>query len=473
MRKLSLVSVAVTAMLIFIAIIALMEKGPPYPYMFRGASPANVGILGTYGFLQQLKQRYPATIAVFSIENLHIPKNVDHCLYISISPELEYSANDVRKIVAELLKCRRPALLIADETTISNTLIKAVGSSIRILGYIVLDPDDYRPYPRALFVIDNVRANLTLDIASAVQGGDKVLGMVLKALLYTPRGIVEAVNVSIAVYEEVERVRIVVLGDGSIFLNQVLSSSVGREYLRILITLVDTLCENDRNCFIVVDGSRYRGISVVEVLRNPYAIDPHELVLASLLLIATLLHPSTWFPPLVRALNSIVNQILMVREAATILTLLLIAISYRFARVGLYHERDTKLREQQEIEVFFTADIRNAIIRGRYRLDENDFLRLYEIVDTVLKSVTGYGLEDPQLVDVLSRSVDRSRVVQYVDRMNRLRRKVVDRRFLPIVISWHRTTLKMVRESEYILRAVGTSLEAEKGVEYVIMRGIR
>ena len=299
------------------------------------------------------------------------------------------------------------------------------------------------------------------------------MGRVLRALLYTPEGVVEANNVSVAVYEEVERVRVVVVGDGSIFLNQVLSSSVSHEYLRVLMALVNMLCENDRNCFIVVEGSKYRGTSVVEVLRNPYTIDPHELVLAAFLFIAKLLHPSTWLSPLIKALNNVVSQALTVREIATILTLLLIAIVYRLAREGPYRERDTKLREQQEIEVFFTADIRNTITRGKYKLDENDFLRLYEIVNTVLKSVTGYGLEDPQLVDMLSRSVDRSRVVRYVDRMNRLRRKVVDRKFLPIVISWHRTTLKMVRESEYILRAVGTSLEAEKGVEYVIMRGIR
>lgn len=473
MRKLNLVTVATTAILILIAIIALVEKGPPHPYIFRGASPANIGILGTYSFLQQLKQRYPATIAVFSTENLHIPKDVDHCLYISISPELEYSANDVQKIVNELLKCRRPALLIADESTISNTLLKAVGSSIRILGYIVLDPSEYRPYPQALFTIDSVQAKLTLDIASAVQGGDRVLGTVLRALLHTPQGVVEANNVPVAVYDEVGRVRVVVIGDGSIFLNQVLSSSVSHEYLRVLMALVDMLCESDRNCFIVIEGSKYQCTSVIEVVRRPYVTDPYELIQAIPLLIATLLHPSTWLPPVIRALNNIISQALTVREIATILTLLLIAVGYRLARVGSHSERDTKLEEQQEVEVFFTADIRSAITRGKYKLDENDFLRLYEIVSSVLKSVTGYGLEDPQLVDVLSRSVDRSRVVRYVDRMNRLRRKVVDGRFLPIVISWHRTTLEMVRESEYILRAVGTSLEAEKGIEYVIMRGIR
>ncbi|HIP56862.1 MAG TPA: hypothetical protein EYH02_02165, partial [Ignisphaera aggregans] len=132
------------------------------------------------------------------------------------------------------------------------------------------------------------------------------MGRVLRALLYTPEGVVEANNISVAVYEEVERIRIVVIGDGSIFLNQVLSSSVSHEYLRILMALVNMLCENDRNCFIVVEGSKYRGTSVVEVLRNPYTIDPRELVLAAFLFTAKLLHPSTWLSPLIKALNNVV-----------------------------------------------------------------------------------------------------------------------------------------------------------------------
>ncbi len=473
MRKLRLVTTAITLALIFIAIIALAEKGSPATYVFRGASPANLGMLGTYDFLAELRKRYPMTTAIFSLDQLYIPNNTDRCLYIVISPELRYSTDDARKILHKLAQCRYPALLIADETSISNTLLEVANSSIRILGTLILDPDTAKPYPRAEFVIDNVSEVLVLDIASAVRGGKIVLGIVPRGLLYTSKGLVTAVGIPVAVYEAVGRLRVIVIGDGSIFLNQVLTSSAGKEYLRVLMAMVDNLCDSDPSCVIVVDGSKYRGIPVIEFLRNPSAISSYDFFTVVPLLIAKLIHPSTWLPPLAKLLSRAVSQALATPGIAEILVLGSMILGYCIIRERLPREPDRRLPEQQEMEVFFTADVRSAIASGRYKLDKGDFLRLYEIVDTVLRSSVGYGLEDPRIVDVLSRTLDRSRVVKYVETMNKLKKKISEHRFLPIVFSWNRTVTKMLKESEEILKSIGTSLEAERGIEYVVMRGLR
>ncbi len=473
MRKFKLVTTAITLALLFIALIALVEKGPPPAYIFRGASPANVGMLGTYDFLIELKKRYPATTAIFSLDQLSIPRGATHCLYIVISPELRYRADDAEKILNELARCKHPALLVADETPTSNTLLEVANSSIRILGAIILDPATAKPYPRARFAIDNVSEVITLDIASAVQGGEKVLGVVQRGLLYTSKGVVEVRGIPVAVYETAGRFRIVAVGDGSVFLNQVLTSSEGQAYLRVLMAMVDMLCEKDPSCIIVVDGSRYRGVPVTELLKNPAAMQPYDLLTAIPLLIARLIHPATWLPPLARLLSKAVSRALATPGIAAALIFGSMILGYRIVREKLPREPDRRLPEQQEMEAFFTADVRSAIASGRYKLDKGDFLRLYEIVDTVLRSSIGYGLDDPRIIDALSKNIDRARVAKYVETMNKLRKKLVERRFLPIVFSWNRTVAKLLKESEDILRSVGASLEAEKGVEYVVMRGLR
>ncbi len=473
MKKLKLVTTTITLVLLFIALIALVEKGSPAAYIFRGASPANVGILGTYDFLFELKKRYPTTTAIFSLDQLHIPKDTTHCLYIVISPELSYRIDDAKKILSELAKCEYPALLVADETPTSNILLEAANSSIRILNAIILDPVTAKPYPRAQFAIDNISETLTLDIASVVEGGEKVLGIVPRGLLYTPKGVVEAMGIPIAVYETAGRFRIIAVSDGSVFLNQVLTSSEGQAYLRVLIAMVDTLCEKDPSCIIAIDGSRYRGVPVTELLKNPATIQPYDLLTVIPLLIAKLIHPATWLPPLAKLLSRAVNHALATPGIATALIFGSMILSYYIVKEKLPREPDRRLPEQQEMEVFFTADVRSAIASGRYKLDKGDFLRLYEIVDTVLRSSVGYGLDDPRVIDVLSKNIDRARIARYVETMIKLRKKLVEHRLLPIVLSWNRTVTKLLRESEYVLRSIGASLEAEKGIEYVVMRGLR
>ncbi|MEM1611418.1 MAG: hypothetical protein QXQ57_07220 [Sulfolobales archaeon] len=471
MKRFKLVSMGVISVLLLIALLALLEMGPPslLLYIYIGSSPANIGMLGTFDFYSQLKARYPATTTIFALEQLRIPEGSNHCLYIVISPELSYSREEAEKISQELGKCVHPALLVADETQGSNVLLEAIGSTTRVTGVIILDPSTYKPYPTAWFNIRGVSEELVLDIASSVSGGESILGMVRRGILYSPQSPIAAVDIPVAVYESIGRFRVITVGDGSIFLNQVLTSNRSQTYLKVLISMIDTLCEDDPACFIIVDGSKYYGLPATSLLENPRAIPPYDLPAYVPAIAASMIHPSTWLPPIARFLNNAVAGMFSIPEIVAIPLLIIIIITYLFIKRAFPSEVDKRLSEQQEIEVFFTADVRRAVASGRYILTKEDFLRLYEIVDTVLKSTIGYGLGDPRVVDVLSKSINRVWAARYVERMNKLRKKIVEHKFLPIVLSWNRTVSKLISDSEDVLRSVGASLEAEKGVEYIVM----
>jgi len=472
-RKLKLVTRGVAVVLILIAIVALMEKGPPPLYVFSGASPANPGSLGTYTLLLSIRDRYPETTAVFILNDLRFPAGTDRCLYIVISPEKPYTADEARHIANALRTCRRPAVLVADEATTSNSILEALGVSARVVGRVVLDSVTGLPYPNATFTISGREFRVALDIASAVEGGSSIVGIVDKGLLYGSAG--PPAPIPVAVEESRGNLTVMVIGDGSLFLNQVMESPQGAVYKELAMAIVDRLCGGDPRCYVVFDGSHYTGVPAQKMLsemgRVLASITPFDVLWLIPMLIAEVLHPATWMPLLVDALNRGTKELMGMPSGPTILMLLSLAAGYYVVRKLYPRVPDSKLPEQVEREEFATGDVRSAILSGRYRLTKQDFARLYEIVDSVLRSVEGYGLADPRARGLISKLLGRERGARYAESMVRLyERAVGKRRFLPIVLSWHRTTLRMLRESEELLRALGSSLEAEKGVEYVLMR---
>lgn len=456
-KAVAAVTMSTMLALIAIGLIALAEKGPPQILVFVGASPYNTGPIGTFKLAELIRSRYPNTYTIASIQDMeNLLRGGDRCLYIVISPEIGYSNSDVNTIVNSLRGCKHASVLVADESTYSNSLLIGLGSSIHVAGSIIIDNVN-GPYVYAFITIpsNNVTYYLRLDIASKLlvdSGQAHVVG-------YAETGDVVAA-------EEVSKlgIHVFVIGDGSIFLNQVLESNA-TSYRDFAIALIDHLCKFDASCRIVLDGSRYPGVTPDKLGNRVYMYsDPIALVLS---FIVRLLHPSTWLPPAIEFSNNVFRAISSVYSQFILVSLAMGVVAYLFLKRRIFFVADQRLEEQKEIESFVTGDLRDAILRGRIKLSKQDFVTLFSIVNTVTQTLYGIELCDEKLLSVVPK---RDVAEKYLSRMCRLYKKALGRSFLPIVFSWNRTTARMIRESEEFLSLLGQTISGEKGVEYILMR---
>lgn len=485
-KRTPIVSKSKLWLLVFIALMALAEKGPQVIGIPQGASPLSVWSLGTFDFYDNLKENYSYVIAVTSLDQLEYPDGYEYCLFITISPEKPYSLKEAEHVINKLSKCEKPALLIADEFNTSNVLLEAAGLPARVaegcMLYNYSEPAlgerfHLSPYVKATFKLrgDEI-IDLTLDKASYVEGGFVVLGYADNVVIYrfTDNSWIPASRVPIAVYVSNGNFRGIVVSDGSIFLNQVLRSRYGGQYARVLFYFVDYLCNFDKGCAIAIDASRYDILDAESLFKNTtssiQASISSDIVLASVLYALKLIHPSTWFIPLIKYIGEVSLYFLNTPPFSYILFFFVVVLvsSFVLRKTG-ERARDERSVEIKEVELFVSADLLNAISKGKYKLARSDFVSLYEIVDTYLKYALGQGLLEEGIVDLLSKYVKREKALKYVRNMNKLYYKAKGKRRLPLVLSWHRTVEKYLKLSEEILKTIGFSLEAEKGYEYIAM----
>ncbi len=463
--KYKLVSGSIIAVLVLIALIALVAKGPPAIYLYTGPTPLNQAALGTSQLVILLRHEYPLTIPVESLEDLARYARGEHCLFIVVSPQVEISRSDAHAIVSYLRNCKHYALLIADESRYSNNLIEAFGAHTLVEGSIVLNASSKSPYPYAVFNLRGEVIEVRLDIASSLSTCPTLLGYVSNALiLYPNKPPTLSRRACIATYEKRGSGTIIVVGDGSLFLNQVLTSSSGSKYRELILKLVSMLCNNDRACRIFVDAIHYKAISPIEVLRNPSIakyVDPFSLVPA---LIAYVVHPATWLPPALELANRFVTFVFSNYATAALAALIAILISYAVAKRLLGSGRDVRLMPQLEYGSVFSTELHDAIARGRYAFTKEDFVNLYSLVDEALRSVLGISLSDPQCVDILAKYIGSERARRFVSTMNSYLAKARGERFLPLVLSWNRVVKRMLRESEEVLNALGSSIAERRAV---------
>ena len=489
-RAIPLVPSSIVAVLAVITLLALLEQGSPSIYLFQGASPASIGMLGTTHFVAEVSKKYPKTHVVFSLSQLNktIPTDCKRVLYIDISPEIPYTMDYAKNVIKILSRCKEVSILIADEYTTSNPLLEVLNLSVRISGEIIRYTNG-SPYVEAFFELPNgFKEPITLDIASFLQGyidpkhgyiaGYVRASSILIEVYRTPKIVIVSRRVvpgtgsllPVAVYHEHGKFRVFVIGDGSIFLNQVFESPLGDKYRRLAMEIVDTLCGEDRNCIVVFEGSRYRGIPIEEALRDTDIIASYGIINAIPLIIAKIIHPATWVPTVVDAVDRWIRQ-LLAQDIAKMLALVgctIAGISIVRSRMGVY--RDRRIEEVIEFEAYSTSDIRSAIVSGRYRFSKEDLVKLYMLVDSALRSYLGISLDDPRVVDVLSNYVEREKVVYVVDRLRKLYRKATRGGLTPVVLSWHRAVSKLVRDCEELLNVIGTSILSERGIEYAVSR---
>ncbi|PUA33685.1 MAG: hypothetical protein B7O98_04535 [Zestosphaera tikiterensis] len=479
MKKLKLVSSWVVIGLVVLALIALLEKGPPIAYVFSGASPASPMSFGTYEFYLLVRERHQAT-AVFRLDDLKLPSN-SRCVYVLISPDIPYTLEEGRHVAKALSQCVSYAALIADEWGTSNNVLIALNTSVRVVGDLVLDALR-TPYPQAQMRVIGRYENtyeITLDIASEVSGGTPS-GFVVNGYVVTGGNAppIKRDVIYVAAYESVKDNPVYVIGDGSIFLNQVLTSKEGGRYREFALSVVEGLCGGQPNCYVVFDGSHHSGVKASDLLARPqlisnYVKNPQDLFYVITPMISLILHPTFWLPPLASWLNRFTGFIFGNELFYSSALLFAVVLTYYLVKGRFPSTSDFRLPEQSEVELFATSDIRNAVLAGRVKLGKEDFIKLYDMVNSVLVGVAGVELSDEKALQLLSKAVGAEASLKYFKEMNKLYVKVKKRKLLPIVLSWDRRVRKLITQSEEVLKALGTSLQSERGVEYVFLRFAR
>jgi len=476
-RDVRVLSTLSTLILIAIGLIALAETQPPKLYVFRGASPFNDGAIGTVDFVNMVRSRYPDTISILSLYELSGISRADRCLYIVISPEIPYSVEEARYIVNALVSsCNRLSFLIADENITSNNILMSLDSGISIEGRIIYS-NVYGFYPPTYIDLRGIARegdakvyNIVLDIASPidVKGPAIVIGR-------TVDGYTVAVYRSLYILNR--SIDVIAIGDGSIFLNQVMRSNT-TIYRDLVMSLTNILCGYDARCKVIFDGSHYQAIDPLTIFSssgfrlsdiNSLAIYQDVFTIA-LSVILRFIHPSTWLQSLLKYISrfyvSITKSFLLSTTTSVVLTAVIYMVFLGTENVV----NDQRLSEVREIEMFEFRDLRESIARGKYRLTKHDFINLFEIMDNVFRSVVGVELCSNVALGYISILVGSEKAGKYIDRMCRGYRKAVRGGIRPFILSWHRYTMSMIRESESILNAMGYTLTREKGIEYVFLK---
>ncbi|MET1128796.1 MAG: hypothetical protein ABWW70_05720 [Thermoproteota archaeon] len=435
------------ALLALTAIVAVLEKGPPSTRIALGPSPLNMGNLGLYDAYKALRERYN-TILVLNWTK--VKTQLGRCytaVLIFVSPEVGFSGHELEEIQRLARICRHLGVLIADETTTSNDILSALGFDSRVAGRILRDPEKGIPYIEAVLTLPNSTETYTLwlDIASEVQPGAdaEVIGV--------------AAGHPVAVVEEREGAKALVIGDGSLFLNQVVRSVLGEDAKEFLLSAVEYLCAGGSACTVLIDSSKYVTVDPLDeklpsTVKRAIELEMANNTYVQSVVLARILHPSTWLPPLLSAASAIISSI---SSALPTLSLVLIAsplaLWLAFRRIEPRYEADKPL---------------DALIYGRIpwpgldraphrRLTRDDIISIYETTSAIFRMKLGMELSDPGLPDRLAElGVNRELAQRLTSRLNKAYRSAV-RGAKPLASSWDKMARSVAKDALWLLKAAG------------------
>ncbi len=456
-----LVSITLVLILITIGLIALTEKGIPRPQIPVGTSPLSPLSYGTSVLYQIARSRYN-TIVALDIDELNTVAG-DRCVYIVISPSYPITWDESKAIVSRLLqRCGSIAIFIADEEPTSNALLQYINSSIRVLGNRIVNfSADFSPYPKAFIVLNSNAYIVVLDLASEVVGGMPI-GVVHNVVVIDNASSIQGpltykLRAYVASVERIsESIDVVVIGDGSIFLNQVLNSNE-TIYIKFANSLLDFLCSGFRTCTIIFDAMHSSTANIRELDKFIATLSPQDLLYIFTIYILTFLHPSIWLPPALATINK--QFIYLFREPILYFSLpLLTLILLYILRRGETILRDEPLTSQRELELYIAPELRKAVIEERVRLTSNDFINLYTMVDTVFKNLIGMGLDDNRFSEVVGRYAGVEKSFRYWRFMNKYYRRALRKSIWPPLVLWRYVVRRAVEESESILNSIGSSI---------------
>ncbi|MEL9908931.1 hypothetical protein [Desulfurococcus sp.] len=484
----SLVTASIVLALVFIGLIALVERGPIVPGFPVGASPFNPLSFGTLGLVKDLEHYYTVRIAS-SMEDLNRLTG-GKCIYVVISPEKPFAASEAEYIVKSLSeRCREAVVLIGDESTYSNGLLEALNTSIRVTGsriYVGQCSDmacGYSPYPRARLILGNRSFNLVLDKASNLIGRGIMWGYITEGCVVTLPGAggFECSSITVGANEIIEagiqdpvvaledhgsRIPVYVIGDGSIFLNQVINSGNHSEYKVFVLELFQYLCGGESGCIIVFDNMHYETINAFNLLVNPGLITGAGAGLSDILyvfslILATIIHPSFWMPLVFKFVDELFSSFLANMFLAILVLLAVTIVVDKYLTRGIVFRGDEVLREQVERDITVFESVRRKIIEKKEKLGRDDFLNIYWLANQVSTMILGVEVSSPAFIERISQYVGRDLASSYWSYMNKLYRRATGESWRPLIVRWHSEALKAYSETEKILSLITSRLQIE------------
>jgi len=445
----SLVGAATIAALVLIGIIAVLELGPPQVLIYTGATPFNSGLLGTSYIYAETRSRYPNTFIVINwSRSPPLPEGCRVAVLVVISPEIPYSGEEANAAASYLSRCSERGVLAADESGNVNQLLQSMGSSVRVAGDKILDVSSRLPYPAAVFNTSwGYGGELILDIASSLSAlaseghSIYVIGVVPAAYLSNQSGdSTDTIffDVPVAFEDVFGNTTVIAVGDGSIFLNQVMQSAYNKSYLELYTSALDHLCRHRGDCYIVFDATRYIGGDPVSIIMrgvNPALLVTPEFIASA---IARILHPATWLPPAVswvdsfiRSLTSISNlaRILVVSTSTLIISLILLSKTPP-RRV------DSPIASEEDLSIV-VAEGRMLDLARRPSIGRGDFLRLYKAIDEIVYRAFGVRLASRECSSKLAGGgVDTALAKAFCSYMARTGRRASLRSVRPLLVRW-------------------------------------
>jgi len=225
-----------------------------------------------------------------------------------------------------------------------------------------------------------------------------------------------------------------------------------------------------------MEASKYVGLDPVEVLRSGdrRLVKLLNTVDVMVSLLAKILHPSTWLPPLINLVDYGIRSLIELNPyfkgfVAVVAAIILSLMVPRERRV-----KDTPLEDVTEVDWYGFGEFRRHLVSQGAKITKHDFITLYDMVNSALKTLTGSSLEDPQLPQVLETlGISREEAVRFRDFMVKYHRRATGRTIWPPVVLWGRVTRKAILLSERILEPLGVSIAAPSRLELIIERGSR
>jgi hypothetical protein len=452
-KQYSAISGIVIGVLVLIAVIALLEEGPPRILLYIGPSPLNTGPIGTSALYYSIKQFYLNTHIVldWSMAEGFLGGLCGRAIIIIVSPEVPYSDKDLEYMKRIVSSCSEVSFLIADESVVSNEILRFFGSSIRITGSIILNVDRSF-YPEAeLKTLWGWEDRVLLDIPSKILvGNGSALGYIDSGILITGSNFILESDIVVSAFERIENLNFYVIGDGSIFLNQVLDSEYGSTYRSLLFNIVNGLCNNDFECIVLLDGSKYRGLDPVKILENPPTDDPLIVFLMQTpeflsSVIARTIHPASWLPQFINIMDYrlrilLEEQPIFKGVAAGILTYLILSILYSRESSRVF---DRSIRDDGPGIISSLRDLRIYVNR-RISYNAEDYRSFYIRLNKYIESIFGVEIADPRFTDYLT-SLGLSRSIVERFRRNAIKyMNIADGRArIPRIVRWNKAILKV------------------------------
>ncbi|MCX8195941.1 MAG: hypothetical protein N3F67_02545 [Acidilobaceae archaeon] len=444
-QKVSLLSLPLLLSLLLIGVIGALERGPVALPVYVGAHPTNEGPMGLSELYQAIRRNY-STILVSSWEAVRVEGNCKLLLLV-ISPEVPYTEEEIEKISSVMSRCVGSKILVADETGNANPLLSAIGSAARIGG------GAQRQYPLVSFEVPWGSYVLLLDRPSPLfaHGEAKAVG-------------VEIGVPSPQVYSFMDE-KGLVIGDGSIFLNQVLRSEA-QLYADFLFGAIRYLCQN---CTVLLDATRAEPFNPLSIIHGRVSIevvqliDPVSLVIS---LLSFVLHPSAWLVPLGAIANRLIAEFLLVNPIRELLITATFVVLALFLASREESAADRPLREVSEVHWYGYVAFKKNLVKGGGSLGREDFISLYELFNYLLSASTGIALNSPEAPLVLeARGMDGRRAREYVSFMNKFYKRAMGKSWWPPVVFWGSTTRKALEMTEEALKALGYSIMEARGLE--------